>query len=150
MVGPILPKYSRKLEMPDLKDSPSESEDAIKQQLLPGIDAELANEYSDSSFWQKLQRFANVAGRVVVERALWLYYAAQRPDVPVWARTVIYTALAYFILPADAIPDFTPAAGYADDLGALLVALTTVAAYITPDIRQQAKDKLEEWFGETE
>lgn len=106
-----------------------------------------SDDYTDQSFWEKLRKFAAQAGREVVERALTLYYAAQRPETPLWAKTVIYSALAYFVLPTDAIPDITPIAGYADDLGALAAALTTVAMCITPDVRRSAKQKLEDWFG---
>lgn len=114
------------------------------------LDAGLAQDYSDDKYWRKLVRFAKVAGREVVERSLWLYYAAQQEKVPVWAKTVIYSALAYFILPTDAIPDFTPAAGYADDLGAILVALATVAAYVTPQVKSRARTQMREWFGDDE
>ncbi|MBD2091006.1 DUF1232 domain-containing protein [Microcoleus sp. FACHB-1515] len=103
--------------------------------------------YTDQNFWEKLRRFAAQAGREVVEKALMLYYAAQRPETPLWAKTVIYSALAYFVLPTDAIPDLTPIAGYADDLGALAAALTTVAMCITPEVKRNAKQQLEVWFG---
>lgn len=103
--------------------------------------------YSEEGFWDKLAKFAKAAGREVVEKALQLYYAAQAPETPQWAKTVIYAALAYFILPLDAVPDYIPAAGYTDDLGALAAAFATVAAYITPEIVEQAKEKADEWFG---
>lgn len=111
---------------------------------------ELARGYSDTRYWRKLMRFARVAGKEMVEKTLWLYYAAQDEKAPAWAKTVIYTSLAYFIIPTDAIPDFTPGVGYADDLGAVLVALTTVAAYITPDVKRQAAAKMRDWFGQDE
>lgn len=57
------------------------------------------DDYSDSSFWDKLKNFAKAAGKEVIEKALFLYYAAQENDTPVWAKTVIYSALAYFISP---------------------------------------------------
>lgn len=107
----------------------------------------LQPEYNDENFWDKLKRYALVAGKPVVEQALQLYYALQAPKTPKWAKTIIIGALAYFILPADAIPDFIPVAGYADDLGALAAALTAVHMYITDDIKQMAKMKLEQWFG---
>ncbi len=106
----------------------------------------MSNNYSESNFWEKLRDYAVVAGREVVEMALKLYYAAQAPETPMWAKTVIYGALAYFILPTDAIPDLIPFAGYGDDLGALAAALATVAAYITPAIEEKAKRKAAEWF----
>ena len=103
--------------------------------------------YSEEGFWDKLAKSAKDAGRAVVERALQLYYAAQAPETPTQAKVVIYSALAYFILPTDAIPDLIPLVGYTDDLGALVAAYATVSAYITPDIVEQAQKKADEWFG---
>ncbi|MFQ5477895.1 MAG: YkvA family protein [Candidatus Binatia bacterium] len=104
-------------------------------------------EYSDDSFWQKVKRFALAAGKEVVERALILYYCLQDADTPKWAKGVVVGALGYFIVPLDAIPDFTPVAGYSDDLGALAAALAMVAAHIKPEHRAKAAAKLETWFG---
>ena len=109
---------------------------------------EFSKEYSDDGFWRKLARYARVAGAEVVEKTLWLFYAAQRPDTPKWAKGIIYGALGYFILPLDAIADLTPVVGYADDLGALAVALATVAAYINEDVKLLARQKLADWFGD--
>ncbi len=104
-------------------------------------------EYSEEGFWKKLGKYAIIIGRELVEMALKLYYALQDPEIPTWAKSVIIGALGYFILPLDAIPDFTPAVGYADDLGALAAALATVAMFITPEVKEKAKQKLDDWFG---
>lgn len=104
-------------------------------------------EFSESGFWDKLKKVARIAGADVVEKALQLYYALKAPATPKWAKTMIIGALAYFILPTDAIPDIIPVAGYTDDLGALAAALTTVHVHITDDIKAQAKAKLSQWFG---
>ena len=82
----------------------------------------------------------------MVERALCLYGTAQQADTPLWARTVIYGALTYFITPIDAVPDITPVLGYSDDLGVLVSAQLTVAMFVSDDIRQQARDKVRTWF----
>lgn len=103
--------------------------------------------YTDDSFRDKVIRFAKTAGREVIEKALWLYYAAQQPNTPVWARTAIYGALGYFISPIDAIPDITPVIGYVDDLAVLAAAVATVATYITADVKLRAAEKLQGWFG---
>ena len=108
------------------------------------------SEFTDERFRDKLLRYAKSAGREVVERALMLYYSAQAPETPRWAKSVIYGALGYFIVPADAIPDLTPAVGYSDDLGVLFAALATVAVYVTPEIRARARAKMREWFGDGE
>lgn len=107
----------------------------------------MSGEFTDEGFWDKVKHFALAAGREVIEKALWLYYALQKPETPAWAKAVITGALAYFILPMDAIPDVIPVAGYTDDLGALASALGMVALYITADVKQQANRKLEDWFG---
>ena len=107
----------------------------------------LADEYSDSGFWEKVKGFALKAGKDVIEKALWLYYAAQRSETPVWAKTVIYGALAYFISPIDGIPDVTPVIGYVDDLGAIGAAVGMVTLYINEEVKEKAKNKLQDWFG---
>lgn len=103
--------------------------------------------FDDDSLWEKTRNFAKVAGREVIEKTLWLYYAAQAPNTPIWAKTVIYSALAYFIMPADAIPDIIPAVGYSDDLGALSAAVISVSMYIDDDVKEKAKKKCMDWFG---
>ena len=107
----------------------------------------MKDNFDDTSFWDKLSRYARVAGREVIEKALWLYYAAQSSSTPQWAKSVIYGALVYFILPVDAIPDVIPLAGYTDDLGALAAAVASVALYIDEEVRQKATRKLADWFG---
>jgi uncharacterized membrane protein YkvA (DUF1232 family) len=106
--------------------------------------------YSESNFWNKVVKYAKIAGKEVIERALQLYYASQDPNLPPWAKTVIFGALAYFIFPVDAIPDLIPGVGYVDDLGVLAAAVVTVALYITEDVKQKARQKLRDWFGDGE
>ena len=102
--------------------------------------------YSAADFWIKLKLSAKVAGRELVEKSLWLYYAARRPDTPVWAKTAVYTALAYFILPTDAVPDFLPLSGYTDDMAAIAAAVATISNYIDDDVKEKARKKLAHWF----
>ena len=40
------------------------------------------NQYSDKGFWGKVVAFARIAGKEVIEKALWLYYASQQPRTP--------------------------------------------------------------------
>jgi uncharacterized membrane protein YkvA (DUF1232 family) len=103
----------------------------------------------ESGFWAKLRNHAMAAGREVVEKALWLYYAARAPQTPAWARSVIYGALAYLVLPADAIPDALPAIGFSDDLATLTAAVATVALFIDDAVKAKAAARLATWFGPT-
>lgn len=106
----------------------------------------MSQSFDDRGFWKKVASFARAAGREVIEKALWLYFAAQRPDTPLWARTAIYGALAYFVLPLDAIPDIVPLAGYTDDLATLAAALASVAMYVDDGVKEQAQARLSAWF----
>lgn len=104
--------------------------------------------FSEGNFWDKILKFAKAAGIKVVYVALLLYYTLKKDDVPVWVKATIIGALGYFISPLDVIPDITPGFGYSDDLGVLIMALTTVAIYINDDIRNEAKSKLRDLFGD--
>jgi uncharacterized membrane protein YkvA (DUF1232 family) len=104
-------------------------------------------QYSDTGFWQKIKNFALSAGREVIEKALWLYYAAQEKDTPLWAKTAIFSALAYFISPVDSIPDVIPVAGYTDDLGVIVAAIGMVSMYITDSVKAKARQSVKNIFG---
>jgi uncharacterized membrane protein YkvA (DUF1232 family) len=102
--------------------------------------------FTDDSLWEKLTKFGKAAGREMVERVLTMYYAFRDEDTPVWAKTILVSALAYFVCPIDAIPDVIPGAGYADDGGAIAVALGTVAVHIKEGHRQRARERTNGWF----
>lgn len=105
--------------------------------------------YDDAPFWRKVRRFALRAGRRVIEQALVLYLCLRDPATPRWAKGVIIGALAYFVLPLDAVPDFLPGIGYTDDLGVLLTALATTVVHVKPAHRERARE-LVEWKWATE
>ena len=69
------------------------------------------------------------------------------PNISATDKSKIYGALGYFILPTDFVLDFIPMMGYTDDMAALLWALHTVMNNLTPEITQQAKEKLSELMG---
>jgi uncharacterized membrane protein YkvA (DUF1232 family) len=106
-----------------------------------------AQTYSETSFWSKVRGFAKLAGYGLTEKALWLYYAAQKPEVPAKAKAVIWSALGYFILPLDAVVDALPVVGFGDDLAVLMGALVIVATYIDDEVKARANAKLRDWFG---
>lgn len=104
--------------------------------------------YSDTKFWSKLKKYGKKAGSSVVYAVLLLYFTLQKPEVPKKTKGIIIGALGYFILPLDLIPDLAIGVGFTDDLGALGLALLQVAMYIDQDIKDQARAKLIEWFGD--
>lgn len=106
--------------------------------------------YSSDKFWKKMGRVAGKAGAKLAYYAMILYYALSSPTLPRKDRNIIIGALGYLILPVDLIPDFLPAIGFTDDIGALVLAVCKVASNITPEVKQQAEQKVYEWFGRFE
>lgn len=103
--------------------------------------------YSANGFWDKVSNCAKSAGKAVLGNALKIYYVAQDKDTPLWAKTTIYSALAYFICPIDAVPDITPFIGYSDDAAVLVSAIAAVAAHIKDEHVVHADETLKRWFG---
>jgi len=102
--------------------------------------------YSETKLISKILNSFKKAGAKLLNIVMTLFFTLKDPDTPKWAKSIIYGALGYFILPLDVIPDFVPIAGYADDLWALTGALGTVALYVKEDHKQQAKEKINKWF----
>lgn len=102
--------------------------------------------YDEKTFWKKLREKGLEMGMTMVYKVLQLYYAMIDKDTPVGAKLVIAGALAYLVLPMDLIPDFLPG-GYVDDMSAIMAALKTAEAYITPKVMERARKKTAEIFG---
>jgi uncharacterized membrane protein YkvA (DUF1232 family) len=84
--------------------------------------------YVRRRFWQKVRK---TLGRVpFIDRAIAAYYAAVDPATPRYAKAVLMAALAYFVMPADMIPDVIAALGFTDDAAVLLMAVQTLAPHI--------------------
>jgi uncharacterized membrane protein YkvA (DUF1232 family) len=60
------------------------------------------------------------------------YYCALDPGTPHRVRAMLLAALAYFVIPTDAVPDFLVGIGFSDDAAVLLATITLVRAHITP------------------
>lgn len=102
--------------------------------------------FTESDFWEKIQKVARKAGIKISYAALLLYYVLRSPSTPSSDRMKIIGALGYFILPVDLIPDYLPVIGFSDDLAALTWALYSVAKNITPEVKVQAQEQLGKWF----
>ena len=91
-------------------------------------------------FWVKVKRFG--AGLPFVEDLLAAYYCAFDRDTPLQVKAALVGALAYFVLPFDAVPDLLPMIGFTDDAAVLATAVRLVAAHITPLHRAAARAAL--------
>lgn len=102
------------------------------------------NEFDEGSlrrnFWRKLQ---SVAARIPFgEDLLAAYYGAFDRDTPLQVKATLVGAIAYFVLPLDAIPDVVPVLGFTDDAAVLATAIKLMASHIVPAHREAARAKL--------
>jgi uncharacterized membrane protein YkvA (DUF1232 family) len=97
-------------------------------------------------FWRKLKRLA--AALPFAEDLVAAHYCAFDRQTPLKVKAALLGALAYFVLPADVIPDVLPIVGYTDDAAVLAAAIKLVASHITPDHREAAQRALSSLRGE--
>ena len=112
------------------------------------MDNKYSKYYSEESLWEKIKKFSKTAGTKVIYAVLLLYYAMIDSKVSLKTKLFIAAALGYFILPTDAIFDLTPIIGFSDDLGVLLFALKQISSAITTKVKENARNKIAEWFSE--
>jgi uncharacterized membrane protein YkvA (DUF1232 family) len=91
-------------------------------------------------FWQKLRALA--ARLPFAEDLIAAHYCAFDRQTPVHVKAALVGAIAYFVLPADVVPDVLPVIGYTDDAAMLAGAIKLVASHITPEHREAARQKL--------
>jgi uncharacterized membrane protein YkvA (DUF1232 family) len=93
---------------------------------------------------RKFWRTAKKAARHIpfMEDLVAAYYCALDKNTPLRAKGILLAALGYFVLPADAIPDFVFGLGFTDDIAVLTAAITAVSAHITPAHRQAAREAI--------
>jgi uncharacterized membrane protein YkvA (DUF1232 family) len=94
----------------------------------------------ERGFWRKLRAVARHIP--FAEDALAAYHCAFDPNTPTRVRGVLFAALAYFVMPADMIPDFVPALGFGDDAAVIAATLQVIAAHMKPEHRQAAQRTL--------
>ena len=91
-------------------------------------------------FWPKMRR---TAARIpFAGQAMAAWYAAQDPKTPLAAKGLILGALAYFVMPLDAIPDIFAGIGFTDDAAVIAAVLATLGAHLKPRHHDQAAQAL--------
>ena len=70
------------------------------------------------------------------------YYAARDPLTPVKAKAVLFGAAAYFVMPADLVPDVVVGLGFTDDATVLATALSVVGMHVKERHRAMARKLL--------
>ena len=106
-----------------------------------------SDNYSDEGLFSKIGCVCRKAGSKLIYCVLLLYYVLTDEKTPASQKLLILSALGYFILPVDLIPDFIPVVGFADDTAAIAACVNAVKNNITPSIKDKAVKKMSEWFG---
>jgi len=88
-------------------------------------------------------KLARVLARVpLAEELVAAYFCAFDRGTPLKAKGILIGALAYFILPTDALPDFVLGLGFTDDMAVLLAAFNMVRTHVSEAHRQRARETL--------
>tara|TARA_R110002167_G_scaffold23089_6_gene82260 strand:- start:2280 stop:2678 length:399 start_codon:yes stop_codon:yes gene_type:complete len=91
-------------------------------------------------FWPKMRR---TAARIpFADQVLSLWYAARDPQTPMGAKGLMLGALAYFVMPIDAIPDIFAGIGFTDDAAVIAALIATLGANIKRRHRDAATEAL--------
>lgn len=121
---------------------PAAPEDVIDPAtaLLPAVQQVNARRVREG-FWPK---FTRVAARIpFADQLLGAYYATRDPETPAAAKGMMLGALAYFVLPVDAIPDIFAGIGFTDDAAVFAALIATLGANIKRRHREAAEQALE-------
>jgi uncharacterized membrane protein YkvA (DUF1232 family) len=94
----------------------------------------------DRNFWRKLLKV--VRQIPFAEDLAAAYFCAIDPETPGHVRGILIAALAYFIAPIDAIPDFVAGIGFTDDAAVLAMAIGLVSRSMKPEHYARARATL--------
>jgi len=95
---------------------------------------------TETRFFGKIKRaFARLP---FVHDLLAAYYCALDPMTPAYVRGVLLGAIAYFVMPADMLPDYIVGIGFTDDASVLAAALAAVGSHVRPAHRVAARRRL--------
>jgi uncharacterized membrane protein YkvA (DUF1232 family) len=97
-------------------------------------------------FWKKVRRVA--ASIPFLEELLTAYYCAFDRETPLQVKAALVAALAYFVLPADMMPDILPLLGFGDDAAVLAGAMKLVLSHVRPEHRELAQRTMERFSSE--
>ena len=95
----------------------------------------------ERGFWPKIRKVASHVPFASDALAVW--YCARDEATPMAAKGMMFAALAYFVLPTDAVPDFIAGLGYTDDAAVFTAMLAIVGRHLKPRHRQAAKAAVE-------
>ena len=133
----------------ELASSTHELEEKVTQFLAENSE-KLKKWFSDNQINEKITKVAKKAGATIIYPVLLLYNLFKSPQTSAKDKMLIVAPLAYFVMPADLIPDILPALGFADDGLAIMTSIKTLATSITTEIQEQTKALCKKLLGEVD
>jgi len=109
---------------------------ASDRALVPAV-MRLNEQRVDRGFWPKIRKAA--AHIPFAAEALSVWFCAKDEETPVAAKGMMLAALAYFVLPFDAVPDFIAGLGYTDDAAVFAALIALVGKNLKPHHREAAR-----------
>lgn len=94
----------------------------------------------DRDFWRKLLKVAAQIPFAEDLAAAW--FCVADPATPARVKALLIGALAYFVLPFDAIPDFIAGFGFTDDAAVLAMAIRLVSGNLKETHYEKARAAL--------
>jgi uncharacterized membrane protein YkvA (DUF1232 family) len=122
--------------MADESERPRGAVEVFHPPLAPPMSQQKVRE----RFWPKLWKTLGVVP--FSEDIAAAFYCAVDPLTPNRVKVVLMGAIAYFVLPADMVPDLLIGVGFTDDATVLATALGVVGAHIKERHRRAARERL--------
>lgn len=98
-------------------------------------------DFKEKDFWTHVRGAARHVP--FLKDAIAMYFCAGDAKTPLYAKGVLLGALAYFAIPADAIPDVLIGLGFTDDATVIAAALAAMGKNIKPQHYEQAEAVLD-------
>jgi uncharacterized membrane protein YkvA (DUF1232 family) len=107
--------------------------------LIPAV-ARVNEQRVARGFWPKIRRVCARAPFAADALAVW--FCARDDETPAAAKGMMLAALAYFVLPSDALPDILPVIGYTDDAAVFAALLSLVGRNLKPRHQDAAREAI--------
>jgi uncharacterized membrane protein YkvA (DUF1232 family) len=126
--------------MANESDRPAERPRGVVEVFYPPLVPKMDPRKVRERFWPKVWKTLGVIP--FSEDIAAAFYCAVDSRTPTRVKVVLMGALAYFVLPADMVPDLLVGVGFTDDATVLATALGVVGAHIKPRHRRAARERL--------
>jgi uncharacterized membrane protein YkvA (DUF1232 family) len=123
---------------PDVNSGGFDAREALdpSRALVPAV-VRVNEERVARGFWPKIRKVA--AKTPFAADALAVWFCARDAQTPRSAKALMMAALAYFVVPTDAIPDVIAGIGFTDDAAVFAALLATVGRHLKPRHKAEAQ-----------